>query len=110
MLSSDLPTSFTEFRVAQESSAHCGNHTLSSFLVQPVQRIPRYTLLIRDLLRHTDPDHEDYGYLAEALKAMEQFAASLEVAKKQADDKAEVERPAPSCLQSVLTVVATTPA
>lgn len=92
VLSGDLPSSFTEFRVKQESSAHCGNHTLSSFLVQPVQRIPRYTLLIRDLLNHTDPEHEDYAYLSEALAAMQQFAASLEVAKKQADDKAELFR------------------
>jgi len=90
VLSGSLPQSFTEFRLTQEASTHCGNHTLSSFLVQPIQRIPRYTLLIRDLLKHTDADHADYKHLEEAAARMEEFTESLEIAKKQADDKAEL--------------------
>jgi hypothetical protein len=29
----------------------------------PVQRIPRYQLLLRDLLKHTEKDHNDYESL-----------------------------------------------
>lgn len=34
----------------------------------PVQRIPRYNLLLRDLIRQTKPDHPDYNNIQEALK------------------------------------------
>jgi hypothetical protein len=33
---------------------------LVSFLVKPVQRLPKYVLLYKDLLKHTDKDHPDY--------------------------------------------------
>jgi hypothetical protein len=31
-----------------------------SFLVKPIQRLPKYVLLLKDLLKHTDPSHPDY--------------------------------------------------
>ncbi|KAJ3445818.1 faciogenital dysplasia protein [Anaeramoeba flamelloides] len=33
---------------------------LQSFLIQPIQRIPRYQLLVNEILKHTDPEHKDY--------------------------------------------------
>eukprot|EP01088_Endostelium_zonatum_P017473 TRINITY_DN5174_c0_g1_i3.p1 TRINITY_DN5174_c0_g1~~TRINITY_DN5174_c0_g1_i3.p1 ORF type:complete len:1111 (+),score=306.91 TRINITY_DN5174_c0_g1_i3:151-3483(+) len=33
---------------------------LPALLIQPVQRIPRYTLLVNDLLKRTDSSHPDY--------------------------------------------------
>lgn len=32
---------------------------LEDFLVKPVQRLPKYVLLLKDLLKHTDQDHPD---------------------------------------------------
>ena len=37
-----------------------GALTLESLLIQPVQRIPRYKLLIQELLKHTSTYHDDY--------------------------------------------------
>eukprot|EP01094_Clydonella_sp_ATCC50884_P004751 TRINITY_DN1376_c0_g1_i1.p2 TRINITY_DN1376_c0_g1~~TRINITY_DN1376_c0_g1_i1.p2 ORF type:complete len:756 (-),score=308.87 TRINITY_DN1376_c0_g1_i1:484-2697(-) len=37
-----------------------------SLLIMPVQRIPRYTLLIRDLLEKTPQNHPDHNNLADA--------------------------------------------
>ena len=31
-----------------------------SFIVKPIQRLPKYVLLLKDLLKHTDPTHPDY--------------------------------------------------
>ena len=38
------------------------------YLITPVQRIPRYNLLLRDLIKQTKTDHPDYNSIQEALK------------------------------------------
>ncbi len=43
---------------------------LASMLVTPVQRIPRYVLMLKDLLKHTSPQHPDYNNLLKAVKIM----------------------------------------
>lgn len=48
---------------AQEES----NCTLNSLLLEPVQRVPRYELLLKDLLKHTTEDHPDYTNLQNAV-------------------------------------------
>ena len=39
---------------------------LESYLVKPIQRLPKYVLLIKDLFKHTDQDHPDYTSLGKA--------------------------------------------
>jgi hypothetical protein len=39
---------------------------MTSILIQPIQRIPRYLLLLSDLLKHTDTQHLDHNSLQEA--------------------------------------------
>lgn len=43
------------------------NLTLQSLLIQPVQRLPRYKMLLEQLLKNTDRDHIDYSALEKAL-------------------------------------------
>ena len=78
---------FNLFRKDQESSQLCGNHTLSSLLITPIQRIPRYILLLRDLLRHTPADHHDQFLLPKASAELEKLAAKLDESKKKADTR-----------------------
>jgi hypothetical protein len=33
---------------------------IEDFLVKPIQRLPKYVLLFKDLLKNTDEDHPDY--------------------------------------------------
>lgn len=33
---------------------------IESYLIKPVQRLPKYVLLYKDLLKHTDKNHPDY--------------------------------------------------
>lgn len=42
---------------------------ISSLIIQPVQRIPRYRLLLQELIKYTDKDHPDYEPLTTALKS-----------------------------------------
>ena len=46
------------------------NLTFQAFLIMPVQRIPRYKLLLDDLVRSTPPDHPDTPLLEKALSAI----------------------------------------
>ena len=43
----------------------CQRLWLDDHLIGPIQRIPRYVLLLKDLLRRTPPDHPDFGMLRE---------------------------------------------
>lgn len=52
-----------------------GGRTLSDFLIQPVQRIPRYNLLLSDLLKRTESTHPDYANLQQALANMQSVAS-----------------------------------
>jgi hypothetical protein len=45
------------------------NHLdIESLLILPVQRIPRYNLLLSQLIKYTNADHKDYNNLIEATK------------------------------------------
>lgn len=43
---------------------------LMSYLIMPIQRIPRYEMLLRDLLRHTDPAMPEHAKIETQLKAV----------------------------------------
>ncbi|XP_031554199.1 uncharacterized protein LOC116291202 [Actinia tenebrosa] len=51
--------------------------TLNSLLLMPIQRIPRYEMLLKELLKRTKEDHPDYDNLTEALSKAKQGAADL---------------------------------
>src|SRR3954467_6620872 len=49
------------------------NHSqlnIQGYLLLPVQRIPRYKMLLEDLLKHTDETHGDYVDLMRATEEM----------------------------------------
>lgn len=45
--------------------------SLEHLLIMPIQRIPRYTLLLGELLKSTQPNHPDYEDLKKAIKSLE---------------------------------------
>eukprot|EP00750_Incisomonas_marina_P027686 INCI6223.15.p1 GENE.INCI6223.15~~INCI6223.15.p1 ORF type:complete len:728 (-),score=112.67 INCI6223.15:2287-4470(-) len=47
---------------------------LEALLIQPVQRLPRYKLLLADLLKATPPTHGDYEEITEALDLVAESA------------------------------------
>ena len=49
--------------------------SLISFLVMPIQRLPRYILLLTELLRFTPQDHVDHGALLDCLAYATQVCA-----------------------------------
>ena len=43
---------------------------MDDLLIKPVQRIPRYLLFIKDLLKHTATSHPDHAPLQQALEEL----------------------------------------
>jgi len=83
---------------AVELQPQCGGLRLLSFLIMPVQRVPRYKMLLAELIKNTDSSHPDYSNLAQALALVSGVAASLntdmkdlEVRKKTMDVAAQFE-------------------
>lgn len=51
-----------------------GGQDINSFFIRPIQRIPRYRLLLKDLLKRTEEDHNDFQALSTALKQVSDVA------------------------------------
>eukprot|EP00029_Vermamoeba_vermiformis_P006524 TRINITY_DN2581_c0_g1_i1.p1 TRINITY_DN2581_c0_g1~~TRINITY_DN2581_c0_g1_i1.p1 ORF type:complete len:524 (-),score=114.43 TRINITY_DN2581_c0_g1_i1:11-1582(-) len=58
--------------------------SLSSFLIMPIQRVPRYILLLRELLKYTWPTHPDYNNIKQALDQLQEVANHVNDSIKQA--------------------------
>uniref|UniRef100_A0A7S1VQ07 Uncharacterized protein n=1 Tax=Sexangularia sp. CB-2014 TaxID=1486929 RepID=A0A7S1VQ07_9EUKA len=67
-------------------------NALSSFLITPVQRIPRYILLLADLAKHTPGAHSDYDDLSDAIEGLRRAAAAVNDSKRVQEDQLEVKQ------------------
>ena len=63
---------------------------LEDLLIMPVQRIPRYVLLLRDLIKSTWPEHSDWDGLHSALKMLEGIALDVNEAMASNEVSAEM--------------------
>jgi hypothetical protein len=55
----------------------------------PVQRLPRYVLLLQDLVKHTNAWHEDYKNLSDAQAQMQTLTKNVNTQKQEAEDGAK---------------------
>ncbi|KAL0481646.1 intersectin [Acrasis kona] len=58
----------------QQISLHqqCKNNSIESLMVMPVQKLPRYNLLIKEILQLTSSYHRDHGDLQKALDVIKE--------------------------------------
>ncbi|KAI5617161.1 phosphatidylinositol 3,4,5-trisphosphate-dependent Rac exchanger 2 protein, partial [Silurus asotus] len=56
---------------------------LEGYLVAPIQRICKYPLLLRELLKRTPKKHNDYSMVQESLQVMKAVCSSINEAKRQ---------------------------
>eukprot|EP01105_Mastigella_eilhardi_P018003 TRINITY_DN4156_c0_g1_i5.p2 TRINITY_DN4156_c0_g1~~TRINITY_DN4156_c0_g1_i5.p2 ORF type:complete len:788 (-),score=209.63 TRINITY_DN4156_c0_g1_i5:77-2440(-) len=68
----------------------CKGLDIHSFLILPIQRLPRYVLLLTDLLRRTPEDHEDFSDLSKALHETRSVAEFVNQKKREAENMTEV--------------------
>jgi hypothetical protein len=70
----------------------CGGLTLTSLLITPVQRIPRYILLLQEAIKFTPEDHPDRKNLTDALVAVKKYADDMNKTVKLSENKKEFTR------------------
>ncbi|KAJ3434088.1 faciogenital dysplasia protein [Anaeramoeba flamelloides] len=56
---------------------------LFDLLIAPIQRVPRYLLLLKELLKYSEQDHPDYKYLESALESISKQANILNESKRE---------------------------
>jgi len=61
-----------------EHSALRKKMALDNLLIMPVQRLPRYNLLLRDLLKHTPDDHPDVDNLKKAIAVIQRLCDRID--------------------------------
>ncbi|CDW58402.1 Rho guanine nucleotide exchange factor 17 [Trichuris trichiura] len=60
------------------SREHMNKLSLDALLIMPVQRIPRYELLLKELLKHTSVEHPDHALLLRAGKVLHELANKID--------------------------------
>ncbi|KAL9650016.1 hypothetical protein ABK040_003134 [Willaertia magna] len=63
---------------------------MQSFLVMPVQRTPRYRLLLENLLKHTPQQHADYDTILQAIDKISDCATDQNVKIKETNNRMKI--------------------
>jgi len=70
----------------QESNQKIGDlMTLADYLIMPIQRLPRYRLLLEELKKNTPADHEEREQLDAALEKVIELASYINEKKREVD-------------------------
>ena len=65
----------------------CKGLDLSAFLLEPMQRITRYPLLLKQVIHYTSKDHRDQPALLECMKITERLLGKVNTAARDADSR-----------------------
>jgi len=76
---------FKDFCYEASRNPECNKLDLPSYFIMPVQRVPRYMLLITNLLQHTPESHQDFIPLSSALEEFKNVAILLNEGKRKAE-------------------------
>ncbi|ORX82856.1 Dbl homology domain-containing protein [Basidiobolus meristosporus CBS 931.73] len=64
--------------------------TLKELLIIPIQRVTRYTLLLKDLRKQTKPDHPDFRNVEKALEFMTSLAVRVNEVKQREEERTQL--------------------
>jgi arsenate reductase-like glutaredoxin family protein len=81
---------FRKYLEACRARPECQQLDLPSFLIMPIQRIPRYQLLLQDLVNSTRRNHKDYKHLRQALEAIITIAKYVNEQKRNYEEMQKV--------------------
>ncbi|XP_046861391.1 FYVE, RhoGEF and PH domain-containing protein 4-like [Xenia sp. Carnegie-2017] len=68
---------FASFKKQQENLDDAKGLKLNALLITPIQRIPRYKMLLENLLWKTPEDHDDFSKLKEAVDQISKMALDI---------------------------------
>ncbi|EGC32040.1 hypothetical protein DICPUDRAFT_99010 [Dictyostelium purpureum] len=70
-------SSFANFVKQGNSRKELDDLDLEDLLIMPVQRVPRYIMLLKEIRKYTPLYHNDFNSIDKALEAFKHFAASV---------------------------------
>ncbi|ELR23964.1 RhoGEF domain containing protein, partial [Acanthamoeba castellanii str. Neff] len=76
---------FAAYLQEAQARPECKKLDLTSYLIMPVQRLPRYELLLRDLIRLTPPEDSEHPKLSSLLEAVVLVNKHVNESKKNAE-------------------------
>jgi hypothetical protein len=82
-------TNFREMHSEITRRPHC-NLGLEMLMIMPVQRIPRYELLLKQLQKMTPPEHRDAATLPAVIKIIEDTATHINEEKRKSEAKEQL--------------------
>ena len=85
-------TDFMKFLENISHLKHLKRQDIESLLISPVQRIPRYELLLRDLIKNTWSTHPDYESLNKALLCISKCAKNINRAKSFKESEEQIKQ------------------
>lgn len=83
---------FHYFLSGCENQPHCLGLLLRDYMIEPVQRLPRYNILLKEMLKHTSKDDERHDPLVLALETMQSVCSSINEIMKRNSQREEVIR------------------
>lgn len=78
---------FSQFVEEAKLNPVCNGQDIESLLILPVQRIPRYRLLLEELLKCTPEDHAEFPLIQQALTRVSEVAAANNQDIKERDSR-----------------------
>jgi hypothetical protein len=82
--------SFQAFHEQKRNDPKSHGHDLQSYLIMPVQRIPRYKLLLSELISNTDENDPSISELKNALEKISQVAIAMNQDMKNVQKRDEI--------------------
>lgn len=73
-----------------EQRTRYGGQSMMSYLIMPVQRIPRYVLLLRELKKYTRPEEEDFTPVCMALVKLRSIADEVNQSAKNIENMSKL--------------------
>uniref|UniRef100_A0A3B3CC80 DH domain-containing protein n=1 Tax=Oryzias melastigma TaxID=30732 RepID=A0A3B3CC80_ORYME len=70
-----------------QSQEVCGRLTLQDHMLEPVQRVPRYEMLLKDYLKKLPEDHPDYQFSQKSLQVISMAATHSNSAIQKAESQ-----------------------
>jgi len=80
-------STFDKFLVEWEKSPKHRSITVESFMITPIQRMPRYLLFLRELAKYTGKDHLDYPNIQIVTPKFEELTTFLNESKRAKEKK-----------------------
>lgn len=86
----DSSPTFKHFLSATSEDPDSNSRSIYDYWIMPVQRIPRYCLLLNEIMKYTPADHSDYSFIKQALLQIQKIAEYINDGKKKYDSQEKV--------------------